>query len=124
MSVPTHPQPLDAGVARLVEQLDDNRRELFEERAAILEFDAGMTRLVAEQHALIQILARYGYPSAVPVRALAFVIAGTPAWALTTTAGHAHQRLAAMGATAIVEVDLEPVIRAQYRDLAFLAARP
>lgn len=51
------PVPLDAGVARLVAKLDDNRREAFEERAGILEFDACIPRLEAERLALIQTLA-------------------------------------------------------------------
>ena len=48
-----HPKPLDAGVARLVDQLDDNRYEALAERAAILEYDARIPRLDAERLALI-----------------------------------------------------------------------
>lgn len=38
--------------------LDSNEREYFEERAAIAEFDAGMTREQSEQFAWQQVLKR------------------------------------------------------------------
>jgi hypothetical protein len=48
-------------VAEIIEHLDENLRELFEERAAIMEFDAGLGRAHAECLALLGVL--YRYPS-------------------------------------------------------------
>lgn len=49
-------------VADLLACLDDAQRELFEERAGILEFDAGLDRPLAEALALLGIVRRYGWP--------------------------------------------------------------
>jgi hypothetical protein len=46
------PVPLDPEVARQVAALDDDAREFFNERAAIIEFDAGRSRIDAERDAL------------------------------------------------------------------------
>lgn len=37
--------------------------EIVEERAAIMEYDAGMPRESAERHALMEIQAKHGYPA-------------------------------------------------------------
>ena len=50
--------PRDALVADLVRLLNDNQREDFEERAAIIEFDAGLPRGHAECLALLDVLRR------------------------------------------------------------------
>ena len=49
---------MDAVVAEMVTALDDNQREDFEERAAILEFDANLPRGHAECLALLDVLRR------------------------------------------------------------------
>ncbi|MGZ8918665.1 MAG: hypothetical protein ACXW0T_10615 [Methylobacter sp.] len=59
MSESNYPIPLDVDIAAIVETLDENAREYFEERAGITEFEAGMTRAKAEQFALEQTLARF-----------------------------------------------------------------
>ena len=48
--------PLDPLVADIVNKLDDDLRESFEERAGIIEFDAGLPRAHAECLALLGIL--------------------------------------------------------------------
>ena len=50
---------MDAIVAEIVDQLDDNLREEFEERAAIIEFDAQVLRAHAECLALLYVLRRH-----------------------------------------------------------------
>jgi len=50
--------PLDPLVCELVDLLDDAQREAFEERAAIIEFDAGLQRAHAECLALLSLLTR------------------------------------------------------------------
>lgn len=43
-------------VAALVAQLDADLREAWEERAAVMEFDGGMTRELAECMALLELI--------------------------------------------------------------------
>lgn len=45
------PVPVDRRVARFVATLDPDAQEFFEERAAILEFEAGLARADAERQA-------------------------------------------------------------------------
>lgn len=58
------PEPLDEHVRRIVSRLDAGRREAFEERAAIVEYDAGLPREEAERRALLDVLATCGWPDA------------------------------------------------------------
>lgn len=51
--------PLDHIVAELVNQLSIEQREEFEERAGIIEFDAGKPRAHAECLALLDVLRRH-----------------------------------------------------------------
>jgi hypothetical protein len=51
--------PIDPIVAELVELLDENLREPFEERAAIIEYEAGKARPHAECLALLLILKQH-----------------------------------------------------------------
>jgi hypothetical protein len=56
----TYPEPKDEIVADLLGQLDDaNMLETYEERAGILEFDAGLPRGHAECLALLEIIRRH-----------------------------------------------------------------
>lgn len=47
---------LSAAVAALVDRLDADAREAFEERAGIAEFDGGLPRPMAEALALLEVL--------------------------------------------------------------------
>jgi len=51
--------PIDPLIAELVNRLNPGLREAFEERAAILEFEAGFNRDHAECLALINLLVSY-----------------------------------------------------------------
>ena len=53
------PTPIDPLVADVVARLDANQREAFEERAAIIEYEAKLPRAHAECLALINVLIRY-----------------------------------------------------------------
>ena len=119
-----HPVPLDAGVARVVGLLDADRYECFAERAGILEFDARLPRLDAERLALIQTLARYGFPSMSEVSLLAVELGGGTQWVLSTDEPTARQRLAALGAATIETVALDDTLQQQFDDLAWLATSP
>ena len=50
--------PIDPVVAEVVELLGEDLREAFEERAAIIEYEAGKARAHAECLALLMILRR------------------------------------------------------------------
>ena len=58
MSEPQFPEPLDRDVAEALAGLTPDQREAFEERAAILEYDAGFPRRTAERRALAEVLAQ------------------------------------------------------------------
>jgi hypothetical protein len=55
----TMPTPLDPLVAEVVNQLDADLREDFEERAGIIEFDGNLPRAHAECLALLNLLLRH-----------------------------------------------------------------
>lgn len=54
---PYHPIMVD-----LLACLDESQHEHVEERAGILEFDAGLDRQLAEALALLEIVRLYGWP--------------------------------------------------------------
>ena len=54
---PPHPVVLE-----MLSDLGENEREFYEERAGILEFDAGLDRPFAEALALLEIVRLYGWP--------------------------------------------------------------
>lgn len=119
-----YPLPLDAGVARIVGWLDADRREAFEERAGILEYDAKLPRLEAERLALIQTLSHCGLPPNGTVRVLRAQIGERVHWTLTTDPVSARAALLALGSIDPIEAALDLVVRSQFGDLAFLAGGP
>jgi len=62
MDTSRYPVPLDPDVAQAVDLLDEDAREFFEERAALIEFDGGMPRRHAERYALEQTCEQFGLP--------------------------------------------------------------
>lgn len=124
MPTPHYPVPLDAGVARLVQQLDDGRREAFEEYSGVIEFDAKLPRLEAERHALVQTLARHGFPGSPDVRLLQVEVGGATRWLLSGNEIATRRLLAARGASEVVETDLADTLRSQFGGLAVLAIFP
>lgn len=123
--IPTnHPVPLDAGVARLVALLDEDRYEFFAERAGVLEHDARIIRIDAERQALIQTLARYGFPGQAQARLLQVEVDGGTQWVLAADELDARQRLAGLRVTHVRTVDLTDVLHRQFGDLAWLATSP
>lgn len=49
-------------VADLLACLDEHQHEQFQERAAILEFDAGLDRQLSEALAMLEIIRLHGWP--------------------------------------------------------------
>lgn len=118
MAQPHYPEPLDGHVRRIVAWLDTNRREAFEERAAIAQYDGNLDQEHAERLACLDILATYGLPC--PVQLLQVEMAGSTDWVLTTDVELARSRLAELGGKHIVEKPVDAVVRQQYGDLAVL----
>ncbi len=122
MAQPHNPEPLDGHVRRIVAWLDTNRREAFEERAAIAQYDGNLDQEQAERLACLDILANLGLPC--PVQLLRVDIAGSTDWVLTTDVESARSRLSELGGKHIVEQPVDVVVREQYGDLAVLGSPP
>jgi len=57
-------KPYHPIMVNLLACLDEQQHEQFQERAGILEFDAGIDRQLAEALALLEIISLNGWPSA------------------------------------------------------------
>ena len=74
---------MDEIVTQLVDRLGSRLREEFEERAAIVEFDGGRSRELAEALALLDVLRRHpGVLAGVMV--VEVEVEGDPVWLLAT----------------------------------------
>ena len=122
MAQPHYPEPLYDHVRIIVSQFDANRREAFEERAAIVQYYGHVDRAQAERLACLDILATYGMPC--PVQLLQVEMAGSTDWVLTTDVESAKATLTELGGADIVEVSADEVVRHQYGDLAVLGTPP
>ena len=122
MAQPHYPEPLDAHVRKIVSQFDANRREAFEERAAIVQYDGNVGRVQAERLAVLDVLATYGLPC--PVRLLQVEMAGSTDWVLTTDAEAAKARLSELGGKHIAEVSVDDTVQCQFGDLVVLVTPP
>ncbi|HMW40472.1 MAG TPA: hypothetical protein PKD57_13780 [Saprospiraceae bacterium] len=113
--------PINALVADMVNRLDDRLREDFEERAAIMEFDAELPRAHVECLALLDILCRH--PSFLyGVTVLRVVVNDSSLWLLTTDIDRTRQHAAEIGAIEIGVSDLKDVIDQQFNGIAVLAS--
>ena len=122
MAQPHYPEPLDGHVRRIVAWLDTNRREAFEERAAIAQYDGNLDQEEAERLACLDILATYGLPC--PVQLLQVEMAGSTDWVLTTDVESARSRLSELGGKHIAEVSVDDTVQYQFGDLAVLGTPP
>ena len=122
MAQPHYPEPLDAHVRKIVSQFDAHRREAFEERAAIAQYDGNLDQEQAERLACLDILATYGLPC--PVQLLQVEMAGSTDWVLTTDCECTKAMLSELGGKHIVERPVDVVVREQYGDLAVLGTPP
>lgn len=111
--------PLNPLVADIVSTLDPGLREDYEERAAIMEFDADMERAHAECLALIDLLRRH--PSVLTgVTVLQVELNGTIQCWVTTDLNSARQHLTGIGGVEKDILDLATVIDRQYAGIALL----
>ncbi len=111
--------PTDPLVAELVERLDANQREAWEERAAIMQFDGQLSRGHAECLALLDLLRRH--PSVLSgVTVLQIELDGGTEWLLTTDLQYARRYVADVGGHEIAERHLPDVLLTQYGGIAVL----
>ena len=106
-------------VADLLNRLDADRREAFEERAGVMEFDAGLDRAHAEALALLDLIHRH--PLCLSgITVLQIELDGATEWLLTTDVDFARQHLADIFAHEIRVVNLIEVLHEQYGGIATL----
>lgn len=111
--------PSDPLVAQLVNGLDSVLREAFEERAGIVQFDAGLTRGHAEALAMLDVLRRH--PEVLTgISVLQVELDGASEWLLTTDLPFARRYLADVGASEIAQCNLADVLAEQYGGIAAL----
>ena len=112
-------KPLNPIVASMAEKLDSNLYEAFEERAAIMEFDAGLDRELAEALALLCVL--HQYPQCLqPLVALEVCFDDSIRHVLTTSLGDSKARLEAMGGSIVRVLDPVALIRNEFQGHALL----
>ncbi len=113
--------PLNPLVADIVAMLDPDMREDYEERAAIMEYEAKMERAHAECLALIDLLRRH--PSILTgVTVLQVELAGAIQYWPTTDLESARKYIDNIGGVEKSILDLATVIDRQYAGIAVLTA--
>lgn len=110
------PHPI---MADLLARLDEHQQEQFQERAGILEFDAGLDRQLAEVVSLLDLI-RLNPLALSGITALQVELDGGTEWLLTTDLAFARQHLADIGAKEIAAADLADVVAQQYGGVATL----
>jgi hypothetical protein len=96
-------------------QLDDT----WQERSAVVEFDAGLSRPLAESLALIELLRRH--PNLLAhVQVLAVDLGGRTQWWLTDDVTHAQRVVADLGGVKIGCHSVADVVRDQFGGIALL----
>jgi hypothetical protein len=113
------PEPIDPIVADLLARLNDNIREQFEERAAIMEFDAEFPRRLAECLGLLDVLSR-NLTGLTGVSAMQIELDGETQWLATTDLNYARQYLADIHAVEVDVRDLREVLEEHYGGVATL----
>jgi hypothetical protein len=114
-------KPIDHTVAELVDLLDDNLAEMFQERAAVREYDGGYTRGHAEALALLDVITRY--PEALSgVTVFAIELDGTTHWVVTTDREYVRSVDARTRTTPKGRADLASVLRSTFGGMARLDA--
>jgi hypothetical protein len=102
-------------VTEILENLNADLREDFEERAAIMEFDGGLDRRLAEALALLCIL--HNHRSGLV--ALEVQLSGETQYLLTTSLNNSKLRL---GGHIVRVIDPMDLLHREFRDLAQLTA--
>lgn len=103
----------------LLGRLDANQLEAYEERSALLEFDAGLDRPLAEAVGLLDLI-RQNPLALSGITVLQIELDGGTEWLLTTDLAFARQHLADIHAKEIALINLANVVAQQYGGVAAL----
>jgi hypothetical protein len=109
-------------VSELIERLDADVRELFEERAGIVEFEGGLPREEAESYALLDVLRRH--PFALTGVTVVRIDRGNETRWLVTTDPDAARRVTSSCGDAARVVELTDVLNEQFGGAALLVTVP
>ncbi len=111
--------PLDPLVADMVNALDDDLREEFEERAGIMTFSGLLPRAHAECLALLDLISRHPAAlSGLSVMEIAFE--GKTRWLLTNNLARAREYIGRIGATELGQHDPVDALNGPIRGMALL----
>jgi len=112
---------MDPLVREILDQLEADLRDSFEERAGIMEFDAGLERAHAECLALLSVIARN--PEALcRAQAIQFQVDGEMRCLLTTDLDVARMHVGFVGGIEPRVVELGDVLDRQHGGLAAVCA--
>ena len=101
--------PLNPIVEALVCRLNDNQREAFEERAGIMQFEAGKERELAEALALLDVV-RMSPLAVAGLVCLRTTVAGAPVLVIAATEGRARVAVGTLGGTGVTPVELSSAL--------------
>lgn len=108
-------------VGDVLDRLDPGQMESWQERSAVLQFDAGLSRALAEALALIELLRRN--PAILgqgQVQVLAFDRDGCTQWLVTDDPTHARQVVSNIGGVEIGCQSVPDVVSSQFGGIAQL----
>lgn len=106
-------------VGNVLDRLDAGQMDSWQERSAVLQFDAGLPRPLAEALALIELLRRH--PAILcQVQVLAFDRDGATQWLVTDDPTHARQVVSDIGGVVVSCPSVANVVRDQFGGIALL----
>lgn len=122
--MPTAPRPTTPSnpiVASLVQRLSTDLRDDYEERAAIMEFDAVLSRDLAEAHALLDLIQRH--PDALLGLSMLRVIQrGKVRFVITKDAESTRRALLLLGCHVSLPLPLQQTYQHEFDGWAWLSA--
>lgn len=122
--MPTAPRPTTPSnpiVASLVQRLGTDLREDYEERAAIMEFDAVLSRDLAEALALLDLIQRH--PDALLGLSMLRVIErGKVRFVITTDTATTRKALLSLGCHVSLPLPLQQTFQHEFNGWAWLSA--
>ena len=114
-----HPSEQHPILRDLLSRLDSSQRDFYEERSAVLEFEAGVSRDLAEALAILD-LARLNPMALSGITVIQIELDGATEWLVTTDANYACTYLATIHAQEIAVLNLADVLAQQYCGVALL----
>jgi hypothetical protein len=109
-------------VFELVQRLEPDMREFYEERAAIVEVDGGLPREEAESFALLDVLRVHPW-ALTGVAVVQFELGGESCWLLTTADGR-WDRLTRPGSRAEYVENPAAIVQERFQGAALLCKWP